>query len=221
MNSIINDEILLDLINKHEKLIYKIASKFYNVDQEDLYQLGIVGLLKAFYNFKDNHNAKFSTYAYEYINGEMYLALKENLAFKINKETLKLYKAIIKTNDFLTQRFKKIPTITDIALYMKLDEKIVEQTLMLMSDVISLDESINETSDLYNLVTTETPDSDNKILIDESLNRLNKKEKEVINHRYFKDLTQSETAKILGMSQVAVSRAENKSLLKMRSYMLN
>lgn len=220
MKEMLNDQVLLDLIEQNEKLVYKIASRFYNVELDDLYQLGIMGLIKAYKNFKSNSDTKFSTYAYDYIYGEMYQALKHNTNFKVNKETLKLYKAIIKTYDFLSQKLNKIPTLSDVADYMNLDESIIKQTTIIMNGVKSLDELVNENSDLYNIVG-DYIDSDDKILIDQSLNNLNENEQQIIKHRYFQDMTQSETAEMLGMSQVAVSRAESKCLSKMRSYMLN
>ena len=217
----IKETLFLELLEQNENLIYKVASKFYNVDPEDLYQLGVIGLLKAYKNFKDNGTTKFSTYAYDYIFGEMYQSLKLSRDFKVNKQTLKLYKAIIKTTDFLAQKLNKSPSLTDIALYMNLDEEIIEYTLMIMREVKSLDATLNENSDLYNLISSDEVDNDNKILINETIQKLDKKEQDIIKHRYFKDMTQSETAKILGMSQVAVSRAESKSLIKMRSYIVN
>lgn len=215
------EKLLLELLEQNENLIYKVASKFYNVEPEDLYQLGVIGLLKAYKNFKDNGTTKFSTYAYDYIFGEMYQSLKISRDFKVNKDTLKLYKAIIKTTDFLAQKLNKSPSLTDIALYMNLDEEIIEYTLMVMKEVKSLDATLNENSDLYNFISSDEVDNDNKILINETLEKLDKRDQDIIKHRYFKDMTQSETAKILGMSQVAVSRAESKSLIKMRSYIVN
>lgn len=215
------EKLFLELLEQNENLIYKVASKFYNVEPEDLYQLGVIGLLKAYKNFKDNGTTKFSTYAYDYIFGEMYQSLKISRDFKVNKDTLKLYKAIIKTTDFLAQKLNKSPSLTDIALYMNLDEEIIEYTLMVMKEVKSLDATLNENSDLYNFILSDEVDNDNKILINETLEKLDKRDQDIIKHRYFKDMTQSETAKILGMSQVAVSRAESKSLIKMRSYIVN
>lgn len=215
------EKLFLELLEQNENLIYKVASKFYNVEPEDLYQLGVIGLLKAYKNFKDNGTTKFSTYAYDYIFGEMYQSLKISRDFKVNKDTLKLYKAIIKTTDFLAQKLNKSPSLTDIALYMNLDEEIIEYTLMVMKEVKSLDATLNENSDLYNFISSDEVDNDNKILINETLEKLDKRDQDIIKHRYFKDMTQSETAKILGMSQVAVSRAESKSLIKMRSYIVN
>ena len=70
-----------DIIKSNEKMIYKLTNKFYGVDKEDLFQAGVLGLLKALKNYKES-DAKFSTYAFEYIYGEMYnLALNKTIKF--------------------------------------------------------------------------------------------------------------------------------------------
>ena len=86
-----------ELIEAHMGLIKKIANKFYNVSREDLIQVGVIGLLKAYQNYKDTKSAKFSTYAYPYIFGEMYQLVNSNRDIKVSKELLKLYKVVQKT----------------------------------------------------------------------------------------------------------------------------
>ena len=71
-----------ELIEAHMGLIKKIANKFYNVSREDLIQVGVIGLLKAYQNFRDTSEAKFSTYAYPYIFGEMYQLVNSNRIIK-------------------------------------------------------------------------------------------------------------------------------------------
>lgn len=75
-----------ELIESHMGLIKKIASKFYVSEKQDLIQVGVIGLLKAYQNFKDTYNAKFSTYAYPYIFGEMYNLVNSNKNIKISKD---------------------------------------------------------------------------------------------------------------------------------------
>ena len=82
------------IIKIHEKLIYKLTAKFYNVSKEDLYQAGIIGLIKAYQNFKDDGTTKFTTYAYNYIFGEMYELSNHLRTIKLNKNILKLYKQL-------------------------------------------------------------------------------------------------------------------------------
>ena len=82
-----------ELVYNHMGLIKKIANKFYNYAREDLIQVGVIGLLKAYQNFKEG-DAKFSTYAYPYIFGEMYNLVHANRDIKVSKDLLKLYKVI-------------------------------------------------------------------------------------------------------------------------------
>ena len=100
-----------ELILSHMGLIKKIANKFYNSSKEDLIQVGVIGLLKAYQNFKDG-NAKFSTYAYPYIFGEMYQLVNSNRYIKVSRDMLKLYKVIEKTRYELAQRLNYVPSDT-------------------------------------------------------------------------------------------------------------
>lgn len=84
-------------------MIYKICykySKYYSV--EDLFQVGVIGLMKAKRNFNSNMNTKFTTYAYNYILGEIIEFIKNDRTIKVSSDTLKLYKAYEKSKDFLT-----------------------------------------------------------------------------------------------------------------------
>ena len=85
------------LIEEYKPLILSIAKKFNNIEKEDLFQAGALGLKKAFDNYDETSATKFSTYAYKYIYGEMYNLIYKNSDLKITKDTLKLYKSIIKT----------------------------------------------------------------------------------------------------------------------------
>ena len=79
------------IINENVGLIYMIAKKFYNVSKEDLFQAGVLGLLKAYQNYDESYGAKFTSFAYTYIYGEMY-TLANNRQIKINKDISKEYK---------------------------------------------------------------------------------------------------------------------------------
>ena len=83
---------LEQIIQLHEKLIYKIATRFHEVPKEDLYQAGVIGIIKAYNNFDKNSSSKFTTYAYNYIFGEMYDFANNTRTIKLNKNILKTYK---------------------------------------------------------------------------------------------------------------------------------
>ena len=205
-----------ELIEAHMGLIKKIANKFYNASREDLIQVGVIGLLKAYQNYKDTKSAKFSTYAYPYIFGEMYQLVNSNKDIKVSKDLLKLYKVVEKTRYELAQRLNYVPTDMEVAQFLELDFNLVSEAVLCTQAMISLDDEASELN-LHEVIADQhTVNADLKIDIDDSFKVLDSCEKEIIKARYFDDLTQSEVAKKLNMTQVMVSRYEKKSLEKMR-----
>lgn len=206
-----------NLIKESEGLIYKIAGFFYGVEKEDLYQAGVLGIIKAYQNYHDNGNTKFSSYAYNYIYGEMYM-LAHNKALKVNKDILKLYHNIEKTRYALAQKYGRIPSNSEVASFLEMPEAEINDAIMAGRDIMSLDSG--EDTTLYDsLKCDEKVTLDDQILLEESLEKLNDDEKKIIKARYFEDLTQSEVAKKLCMTQVMVSRYEKKSLDKMCAFL--
>ncbi len=208
---------LQQIIKMHEKLIYKIASKFHDIDKEDLYQSGIIGIIKAYNNFSSSENTKFTTYAYNYIFGEMYEFANNMRSIKLNKNILKLYKKIEQSKYLLAQRNGYYPSSKELAAFLEIDENTIGEIESYTSSIMSLDAESERP--IYE--TIPSPISEEYINIDlqDSIKTLTKQEQDIIKYRYFKDLTQSETAKVLGMSQVTVSRYEKKSLSKMYNYL--
>ncbi len=209
-----------ELIENNMGLIKGIASKFYGIDKEDLIQVGVIGLLSAYQNFKDTTTAKFSTYAYPYIFGKMYEYVNGNRNIKLSRNLLKIYKLVEKTKYDMAQKTGVIPSYQEVALYLELDYKIVNEAVIGVQAMISLDDEANELN-LYEVLPDKSKTNiDLKLDLDDSFKVLNKEEKEIIRARYYEDLTQSEVAKKLNMTQVMVSRYEKKGLEKMRSVML-
>ena len=209
-----------ELISKYELLIYKIAKKFYNVELVDLYQAGCIGLIKANRNFNENQESNFMSFAYKYIFGEMYELVNKSRDIKLNKEYLKIFKRIEIARIELTQKLGKNPTISEICEYLEIEESLANEVIILTDSMISLDaeyEHLNSNIKVIDLVGTKD-NLDEQILINDSLDTLNEIESAVIDYRYFQDLTQSETADILGISQVKVSRIETKSKQKIKEY---
>lgn len=209
-----NEKILKD----NEKMIWKIASHFYGVDKNDLYQAGVVGLFKALKNYKKNETTKFSTYAHDYIFGEMYL-LASNRDIKVSKDILKLYKKIEETRYILAQKLAKIPSNLELAEFLGLSCEDVDIACMSASVILSLDIDNSDTRSAYECIRAKEEDIDLKLLVDDSFAVLNDDEKNIIKSRYYEDLTQQEVAKKLNMTQVMVSRYEKKGISKMRDYL--
>ena len=207
------------IIKENTGLIMKIANYFYGIDKKDLFQAGALGLIKAYQNYKSSENTKFSTYAYSYIYGEMYnLAMNKDL--KVSRDLKKLYYKLEKYRYTLAQIKGYIPSNQELANYLNMPIQKIEEAYAWALNVISLDSIVEEERNLYECIANpEVISPDDKILINSSLDTLLPLEKDIINASYYEDLTQSETAKKLGISQVKVSRYETRSLKKMRDFM--
>ena len=213
------DKILEKIINESVGLIWEIAKKFYGIDKADLYQAGVLGIIKAYYNYRNDESTKFSTYAYKYIYGEMYLVANSK-SIKVSKDILKLVKMIEHGRNLLAQKLLHTPSNKELAAFLEIPEEKIEQALMYASSVLSIDNDTEDERSLHETIAyEETITQDDKMLLNESMNALNPLEKDIITSRYYEDLTQSETARKLGITQVMVSRYESKSLAKMREFM--
>lgn len=215
MNTI--DEIIesKDLKN----IIMSIAKKFYGVESSDLYQVGYIGVLKAYKNYNIDSNIKFTTFAYKYIFGEMYELAKNNRNIKLNKNYLKIYKQIENAKILLTQKFNKEPSLEEISAYLEIDLSLINDVIITTSSIISLDEEsdVLNDSNLYTIVGTNY-DYDTNIIVRDSLEKLSDNERKVILYRYYEDYTQQEIANLLGINQVKVSRLETSSKKKIKEY---
>lgn len=200
-----------DVLSSHEWLVRKIARRFYNVECEDLYQAGRLGLIKAYNNYNDPE-VVFSEYAKKYVFGEMYELSVKSRNIKLNKYYLKVYKLVNLAASTLTQELGKSPTLDEISAYLEISLSDIEYVITLMEDMFSLDD------EYANIQVGETNNLDDEILIRDSIASLDPLSSAVIDYRYNKDLTQSEVAKLLGISQVKVSRIESKSKNKILEY---
>ena len=208
----------LEIINLNTNLIYKIASKFYNADKDDLYQVGVVGILKAYDNYKKNGTTKFSTYAYDYIFGEMYNLVNSNNDYKVSKDLIRLYKKIEMVRYTLAQDMEKIPSNKEISNYLNIELSLVDSATSI-GNTISFDEDRDDSRNLAETVSYEEKLSlDDKLILEESINQLSDDEKRIIRYRYFEDLSQMEVAKKLKLSQAKVSRCEKRSIDKMKHF---
>lgn len=208
-----------EIINDNEKLVYAVAKHFKNYpNKDDLYQVGRIGLINAYYNYKDNMGCKFSTYAYMYIMGEMKKLVREDKGIKISRQIRKLNLQIEKAYILLSQKLMKEPSISDIANYLEIDEYYVSEALNSSNTIKSIDEPINNEGKETNLqdIIGYSDNFDDVLILKEQLSKLNSEELQIIENRYIKDLTQTETSKIMNMTQVQVSRKEQKILQKMK-----
>ena len=130
---------------------------------------------------------------------------------------VKLNKSINKAVDVMTQKLGRNPTTLELSLFLDIDEEKINEVLMATQDVQSLDFSIDDDgNDLYNVISNENIIKEELIDLRDELKRLNPDEKKLIKARYYENLTQTELSKITGISQVQISRKENKILEKLK-----
>lgn len=202
----------LTLIKESEGLIYKIASKYsmyYNI--EDLYQVGSIGVIKAYKNYKRDTSVKFSTYAYKYILGEIVEFIRCDRNIKVSDEYMSLYKKYLSIKSILTSKLGREPSFSEICSFMEIDEGVLLNVIETISFTKSTDDSD------YDYGNDKREEIDNKILLENELSSMDEFDRNLIEYRYYFGYTQSETADVLGVSQVKVSRQEKLILSRMKS----
>ena len=212
------------LVECNYPLIKSIVSRFRNkgVDYDDLYQLGCVGFLKAIDNFNVNFDVRFSTYAVPMIAGEIKRFLRDDGTVKVSR-ALKSLSA--KINRYI-EKFKKNndfdPTVSEIANEFKIEEFEVVLALEASKKPISIsdkDENHEKSMSVLEKVASESGIQDKllqNIAIKQAISELDDKEQKIIFLRYYFGKTQSEIAKTMNVSQVQISRLENKVLAKLK-----
>lgn len=201
----------MERLLENERLIYKIAQNFSSRDNfEDLCQVGFIGLIDAYNNYDASYETKFSTYAYPYIMGEMKKFIRENKNIKLSKDMIRLSLKIENAKNVLAQEIMRIPTISELALFLELDEDIIISAFI-SYECISLDWE-NEGGNLYEVISDTENDYTDFIMLKDEIDKLPEPERTIIIKRYLEDNTQMEVAKHLNTNQVFVSRCENKAL---------
>lgn len=216
-----NDKQVLDLIKENKKLICSIINrytKYYEFD--DLYQVSVIGIIKAKQNYDEAYNVKFSTYAYKYILSEVINFINNSKLIKVSRDYQRVYKRILEARNILTQKLMKEPSVKEMAFFLEIDESVINDVLACKDSIKSLDEILEYDDKKLTLLDTLASDNDINLdyfLLQEGLNALTKEEQELINYRYFQDKTQSEIAQIWGTNQVKISRNEQKILKKLKN----
>ena len=209
----------MDNLLEYEKLVYSIINKYGKyADRDDLYQVGMLGLIQASKNYDEKFNIKFSSYAYYYVLGEVTKYIRENRNVKVSKDLVKLHSSIEKARCVMEQRLGREPTITEISLFLEIDEDKISEVMEAMSEVKSLDFVYDEDGcELYSTIGIVDVSTSPEILdLKDQIMKLPSEERNLILARYYEEMTQSEASLELGISQVQVSRKEGKILEKLR-----
>lgn len=187
------------------------------VEYDDLYQLACIGLLKAIKNFDESFGVVFSTYAVPMIIGEIKRFLRDDGVIKVSRIIKSQAYAIGKYVESYSMQKGEAPSIEQISLALSIDKEDVVIALDSTKVPLSLQEPIDDkdgdnSSVLGDKIPSDEREEDlvDKILLKSMIEKLPPREKKIIIMRYYRDNTQSEIAKELGVSQVQVSRIENK-----------
>lgn len=206
-------------------LIYSVAKRFLGrgVEMEDLFQIGSIGLLKAVDKFDLTFEVKFSTYAVPMIAGEMKRFLRDDGMLKVSRSLKENHYRLFQIREELEMKLGREPTLLELSQAMELPVEELVLTMESKIEVESLHKTIYQGEGTEISLMDKLPEKENrqeqifnKLFLEEILNTLNAKERQLIYMRYFQERTQTEIAKELGVSQVQVSRMEKKILGKLR-----
>lgn len=217
-----------ELVKANSPLIKSLIKRYLNkgIEYDDLFQLGSLGFIKAIYNYDESFDTKFSTYVVPMVIGEIKRFMRDDGAIKVSRA---IKTQNIKINKYIEEYIKteyKHPSYEEIAKHFNMDVSEVIFTMdsakMPVSIYTPAEDDDSKNNFLLDKYSTDTSDDmvDNIVLKD-VLKNLNERDKQIIVLRFFRDKTQSEIAKILGVSQVQVSRLENKIIEKMRQSLIS
>lgn len=210
-----------ELINGNLKLVLSILKKYNNRcdNMDDLFQVGCIGLIKAIDNFDLKFDVKFSTYAVPMILGEVKRYLRDNNSVRIARSIKDIAYKALTIKEQLLHELNREPTIKEIAEKLELTEYEVSNALDSMKDTISIFEPIyNDGGDTIYLAdqiedkNSKMKQVEERIALNEAINKLKDKEKYIIVERYIMGKTQMELADEIGISQAQISRLEKNAL---------
>ena len=210
------------------RLVLSVIKRFQNSNEnaDDLFQIGCIGLMKAVDNFDDTLNVKFSTYAVPMIIGEVRRYLRDNNAIRVSRSLRDTaYKAIY-AKEALMKKQETEPTLEEISKMIDVPPKDVVFALDAIQSPVSLYEPVYSEGGDTLYVMDQISDQKNKedhwlenLSLREAMNRLNQREKHIIEMRFYEGRTQMEVADEIGISQAQVSRLEKNALKTMKNYL--
>ncbi len=211
------------VVSENTGLVWSVVRHFTNrnVDRDDLFQLGCVGLIKAISGFDETLGNQFSTYAVPKIAGEIRRFLRDDGTIKVSRSLKEQNRKIKIAQESLSHTLGRDPTISELAEKTGFTVEEIAQAEFATGDADSLSrETSDDGTPLENLLGTDGIEEKilEKLTLEAAIKRLPPREQKILNLRFFHGLTQDKCAKILGISQVQVSRVERASLKKLREY---
>lgn len=191
-------------------------------DPEDLFQVGVIGLIKAVDRFDFTYSTRFSTYAVPLIMGELHRFLRDDGMIKVSRSLKEQAARIFRVRDSLEQTLGRSPTVPELSEAVNLPAEDICAALAACNDVDSLSSGCTAEDDsapLLDRLPAPGPGEDERVetlSLRSCLQDLDPQEQQIIRLRYFENRTQAEVGRVVGLSQVQISRLEKKILLKMR-----
>ena len=215
-------------IKGNMRLVLSVIKRFSNSSEnmDDLFQIGCIGLIKAIDNFDTTLNVKFSTYAVPMIIGEIRRYLRDNNSIRVSRSLRDIaYRAIYAKETYMKNNLKE-PTIAEIANEIGIEKETIVYAMDAIQNPVSLFEPVYTEGGDTLYVMDQISDKKNReenwvenLSLREAINRLNQRERHIIDLRFYEGKTQMEVAQEIGISQAQVSRLEKNALKTMRNYL--
>lgn len=219
-----NEDAMSKLVESNSGLIWSIVRRFKErgYELEDLYQIGSLGFIKSIRRFDTNFEVQLSTYAVPYILGEIKRFIRDDGPIKVSRSTKELCVKIREVQrEYLNKKGEEIK-LEEVAKILKVPKEEIAAALDSANCVDSIYD-VNYKDDSEGNILDKIPANEeteknliDKIVLKDAINRLNERERKIILLRYFRGSTQSQVAKVLGISQVQVSRIEKRVLSDMK-----
>ena len=220
-----DEEARQEFIYGNLRLVLSVMKRFYGRGEnaDDLFQVGCVGLIKSIDNFDPSQNVQFSTYAVPMIMGEIRRYLRDNNSIRVSRSVRDLAYKVLQCKEKYIKENNKEPTIEEISKELQVEKEEIAFSLDAIQDPISLQEPVYNDSSENIYVMDQVKDKKNtdelwaeNMTIRQAMKKLNSKEKEIIDRRFFEGKTQMEVAQEIHISQAQVSRLEKNALGLMR-----
>ena len=216
-----DEEARQEFIYGNLRLVLSVIQRFYGRGEnaDDLFQVGCVGLIKSIDNFDITQNVRFSTYAVPMIIGEIKRYLRDNNSIRVSRSIRDLAYKVLQYKEKYLKENNKEPSIEEIAKELQVEKEEIAFSLDAIQDPISLQEPVYNDGAESIYIMDQVKDKKNtdelwaeKMTIMQALKKLNSKERDIINRRFFEGRTQMEVAEELGISQAQVSRLEKNAI---------
>ena len=213
------------MINGNLRLVLSVIQRFANRGErpDDLFQVGVIGLIKAIDNFDSSLDVRFSTYGVPMIIGEVRRYLRDNNSIRVSRSMRDTAYHAMQIKEQLINQNNEEPSVEEIAKIMKVPKETVVLALEAIVEPVSLYEPVfsdgNDTVYVMDQVGDTCDDSDwlDEIVIKETIKKLSEREKKILTMRFFQGKTQMEVAEEIGISQAQVSRIEKGALSQIKN----